>query len=220
MSSGRPERDGASGAPQAHNRSSGSSASGATGEGVEGRPIVLVGLMGSGKSWVGRRLATDLERPFVDTDDEVERRAGKAIAAIFADDGEPAFRDLEREVLTDVLAADPPAVVATGGGIVLDARNRAALGGARVVFLHATPGTLANRVGEDGTRPLLGDDPLASLTRLAAERDELYRSVADRVVEVGHRTRRQAVDDVLAALGLPVAAGTGAARSGAGSEGP
>lgn len=152
-----------------------------------GEQVVLVGMMGSGKTTVGRRLARRLHRPFVDSDEQVEARTGRTVADIFRTDGEAAFRPLEAEALAAALAADPPAVVAAAGGTVLDPDNRRAMAAAgTVVWLRADPAVLAARVAAAGDdhRPLLDDDPAGTLRRLADERDVHYHEVADLVVDV------------------------------------
>src|SRR4051812_39818100 len=112
----------------------------------EKQAIALVGLSGAGKSSVGRRLAERLGWPLLDTDALIERSAGRPIPQIFAEDGEPAFRELEAAALCEALA-QPPAVVATGAGIVLREENRALLGSnARVVWLDARTATLVARL--------------------------------------------------------------------------
>lgn len=169
--------------------------------------LLLVGMMGSGKTTVGRMLADRLGRPFFDSDDEVEQATGHSVAEIFATDGEAAFRIEERRALEAAVASPAPAVVAVAGGAVLDPHNRAVIEGAgTVVWLRADPATLARRVGDGAGRPLLGDDPPAALRRLAAERTPLYAQVADVVVDVdgpGHRDVGAAAvaDAVLAAIG-------------------
>lgn len=166
-------------------------------------PVVLVGMMGSGKSNVGKRLAKKLGWAFVDSDAEIVARAGKSIPEIFATDGEAAFRDLEAAVVTELLEGDPHRIIATGGGAVLrDATRQALIDHATVVWLRATAGPLAHRIKDDGSRPLLGDDPAAALTRLVAEREPLYRSVADEVIEVDNLPRKVVTKLVLAALRL------------------
>lgn len=161
--------------------------------------VVLVGLMGSGKSTVGRILADRLQRPLLDTDALIEQRAGRTVREIFASDGEVAFRDLEAAVLVEALAGDEPAVVSTGGGVVLRPENRAALGAARarVVWLCAEPSTLLERIRHAGNRPLLDHDPEATLLRMAEERAPLYREVADLVVRVDDRSVHEVVEAVL-----------------------
>ena len=160
---------------------------------------MLIGMMGSGKTTVGRGLAAALGRPLVDSDAQVEARTGRTVREIFESDGEAAYRVLEREALVDALAEAEPSVVAAAGGVVLDAGNRAVLQEAgTVVWLRARPEVLARRVsaGRDH-RPLLGDDPLAALRRLDAERRPLYEEVADLVVDVDDLSTRQVVTAVL-----------------------
>jgi shikimate kinase / 3-dehydroquinate synthase len=140
--------------------------------------IVLIGLPGSGKSAVGRRLAERLDRPFFDLDAEIARAAGRSPAEIIDNDGEPAFRALERRAL-DKACAEPRAVIGTGGGTPLDPLNRWALmrHGLRV-RLDAPLDRLADRLASDTvSRPLLGDDLLAGLSRTAEARTAVYRAV-------------------------------------------
>ena len=147
--------------------------------------VVLVGLMGAGKSTVGRRLAKELQRPFADVDEQVELRAGVTVPHLFASRGEAAFRALEAEVLAELLASEAPLVVAAGGGAVTGAANRAALmrSRARVVWLRASPEFLAGRT-DPTHRPLLAGDARGTLARLHAERAPLYAEVADVTVDV------------------------------------
>lgn len=155
-------------------------------------PVVLVGLMGSGKTTVGRRLASRLDRPFVDADEALEEAAGRPIAEIFAADGEDAFRDLETKVLADLLARDDAPVIASGGGVVVREANRRLLtdtDDVLVVWLNASPAFLASRVeqkAQKAHRPLLAGEepPGAVLERLHAERGPLYEEVADLEVHV------------------------------------
>ncbi|HEV8297050.1 MAG TPA: shikimate kinase [Acidimicrobiales bacterium] len=149
--------------------------------------IALVGMMGSGKSSVARRAARRLGLRHVDVDVEIERSAGCSIAALFASEGEGAFRDRETAALRAALDADEPVVIATGGGAVLRAENRALLRErATVVWLRAEPATLLGRVGDGASRPLLADDPLGNLTRIARERAPLYGAAAHHAVDVDH----------------------------------
>jgi 5-deoxy-5-amino-3-dehydroquinate synthase len=150
-----------------------------------GRHVVLVGLMGVGKSTVGRRLAKDLQRPFADVDEQVELRAGRTIPAIFRDMGEDGFRAVEAEALADLLGRPSPLVVAAGGGVVTAEANRAALAasGAVVVWLRASAAFLAGRT-DPTHRPLLAGDAEATLARLLAERAPLYEQVADVSVDI------------------------------------
>ena len=151
---------------------------------VTGRHVVLVGMMGVGKSTVGRRVAEELGRPFSDSDAVIEARTGRTVAEIFAHEGEPAFRSLETEVLAAVLDDPTPTVVAAAGGVVLDPGNRAALRRAgTVVWLQAPVGLLVERVAGSTHRPALEADPAGTLARLAEGREELYAEVADLVVD-------------------------------------
>lgn len=146
---------------------------------------MLVGMMGSGKTSVGRQVAVALGRPFVDSDEQVEAATGRTVRQIFETDGEPAYRVLERAALVRSLDLAEPSVIAAAGGVVLDLGNREALRrGATVVWLRARPEVLAGRVTSGDHRPLLADDPLGTLTRLTGERRHLYEEVADHVVDV------------------------------------
>jgi shikimate kinase len=148
--------------------------------------VVLVGMPGAGKSSVGRRLAKRLDRPFVDADDELVRRSGRSVRDWFATEGEAAFRAAESALLADLLAAPGPAVVAAGGGVVLDPANRALLRErATVVWLRAgVPYLLSRVLQKQDHRPLLDEDPEARLTALHEARTPLYAEVADHVVDV------------------------------------
>jgi len=161
--------------------------------------LVLVGLMGSGKSTVARILAERLGRRLVDTDAVIEERAGRTVREIFAADGEDAFRSLETEVLVHSLAEVDPLVIAAAGGVVLRAENRAALvaSAARVVWLSADPSTLVERVRGGGHRPLLDSDPAGTLQRMHADREALYREVADVIVRVDGRSATEVAEAVL-----------------------
>jgi shikimate kinase len=145
---------------------------------------VLVGIMGSGKTTVGRRLAKELDRPFADADEQVELRAGRTVKAIFRDDGEEAFRRLESKVVAELLGRRAPLVIAAGGGLVTRPANRELLARhAFVVWLRASARFVAERA-DPTHRPLLADDPVGTLDRLVAERAPLYEAAADAVVDV------------------------------------
>lgn len=148
------------------------------------RTLVLVGPTGAGKSSVGALLAARWDVPFVDADAEIERRAGRRIAAIFERDGEAGFRVLEREVLADLLDCGP-CVLATGGGAVLDGLNRQRMRERGfVVHLRAGIETQLRRLEGDRTRPLLaGPDRVAALRAMATQRAPLYHEVADLVID-------------------------------------
>ena len=145
--------------------------------------IYLVGMPGAGKTSVGRQLARRMQRSFVDADHEIEARTGVRIPLIFDIEGEQGFRDRESRVLIE-LGRQSNLVVATGGGAVLRPENRAALKqGGIVVYLHATPRLLFERTRLDPNRPLLQvADPMRKLEELFAERDHLYRAVADIII--------------------------------------
>ena len=165
------------------------------------RPLVLIGLMGVGKSTVGRRLANRLHLPFIDSDHEIERAAGRSIADMFDRWGEPAFRDGERRVIARLMDGRPK-VIATGGGAFVDPGTRALiLERATAIWLHADVEVLAERVGRRaGTRPLLtGRDPREVLRRLAEQRNPLYALAP---IHVGSRPlpHDAMVDAILAEL--------------------
>jgi shikimate kinase len=163
--------------------------------------LVLVGMMGAGKTSVGRRVARRLGWRHVDVDKRIERKAGRTIPEIFAADGEDGFRAIEREVLEALLRLPGRTVVSTGGGAVLSADNRALMRErGTVVWLRARPETLLARVGRGAGRPLLTDDPGEALRRIAAERRAAYDSAAHVVVDVDGRTADQVADAVLAAI--------------------
>jgi shikimate kinase len=164
--------------------------------------IVLTGFMGTGKSEVGRRLAKRLGRPFVDTDQLVEGRAGKPVATIFAEDGEAAFRALERDAIV-AAAARGDVVIAVGGGAVLDATNVARLRAAgTLVCLTAAPETILRRIGDAAKRPLLaGDDPRIAIDRLLAARGPAYAAAADVTVDTSTRGADDVVEEIREQVG-------------------
>lgn len=165
-------------------------------------------MMGAGKTTVGQAVAERLGWAFVDSDRQVEARAGRTVEQIWRDEGEDGFRRLEAEALAHALAAteERPAVVAAAGGVVLDPANRELLRRhPPVVWLRARPETLARRVGTGEGRPLLAGGPAAALVRLEAERRPLYEEVAGTVVDVDDLAASEAVERVVAA----VAAATG-----------
>jgi shikimate kinase len=161
--------------------------------------LVLVGMMGAGKSTVGRLVAERLGRPLIDSDAVIEARTGRTVREIFAEDGEEAFRSLETAALLEALASDEPAVIAAAGGVVLREENRTALrqAEARVVWLMADPELLLERVRSGMHRPLLDDDAEGTLQRMWAEREALYREVADAIVSVDQRSVSEVVEAVL-----------------------
>jgi len=161
---------------------------------------ILVGLMGSGKSSIGRRLAAQLDLPLIDLDDYIVAQAGCSIPEIFARDGEAAFRQMETDALREVMRQH--AVIATGGGAVMSASNREMLSRHfPVIWLKASPKFLANRIDGDANRPLIaGGDTLKTLKQLAKTRYPLYESCADFTLPRGKMKKREALDAILAFL--------------------
>ncbi|HSE00493.1 MAG TPA: shikimate kinase [Burkholderiales bacterium] len=165
--------------------------------------IFLVGLMGAGKTTVGRRLAKRLGKSFYDCDEEIERTTGVKIPVIFDIEGETGFRAREARMLAELVVRSD-IVLATGGGAVLSADNRKLLvENGLVVYLRALASDLWARTRHDRNRPLLKtDQPLARLEELYAERDPLYRSIADLIVDTGsqslgslaHRLEQQLIE--------------------------
>src|SRR5580692_136613 len=168
--------------------------------GERNRTIALVGMMGAGKSSIGRRLAERLGLPFVDADTAIEEAAHCTIAEIFERYGEPEFRDVERRVIARLLA-EPPCVLATGGGAFVDLTTRARIKESAIsVWIKAPVEILLSRVKRRETRPLLKDgDPRETLTRLMAEREPSYAE-ADIAIESGDGPHTVAVDRIVSAL--------------------
>lgn len=165
--------------------------------------ITLVGMPGCGKSTVGRHLARHLGLRVADSDHEIERRIGMPIRVWFEAHGEPAFRDLEQQVI-EQLASGDEVVLATGGGSVLRKANRDALHRhTHVFYLRSTPEELFRRLRHDTHRPLLQvADPLRRLRELYRERDPLYRQTAHYVIETGRPSVPALVNMVLMQLEL------------------
>ena len=163
--------------------------------------LFLVGMMGAGKTTVGRLLARRMKRAFLDSDYEIERRCGVPVPVIFDIEGEPGFRAREAQMIAELTARDG-VVLATGGGAVLDPENRRWLAArGTVVYLHAPPADLYERVRHDKNRPLLATrDPLAKLESLYAERDPLYREVADLIVDTGMQSAQTLARHLLGRL--------------------
>lgn len=163
------------------------------------RPIVLIGLTGSGKSTVGKRLAKQLNCTFVDTDDVVSETTGLSVREIFEQKGEPAFRDHETRVLETILADATPKVVAAGGGAVLAERNRQIIQNSMsfVVWLDAEPSNLLRRVSAGSHRPLLDDDAPATLMEMSTTRRSLYAKLGDVRVDTNGRDINKVVNLVL-----------------------
>ena len=159
--------------------------------------LVVVGPPGAGKTTVGALVAERLGVAFRDTDRDVERSAGKSVADLFVDDGEAAFRALEKAAVATALD-ESDGVVSVGGGAVLDPETRDALAGVRVCFLSVDITDAARRIGFNRDRPLLLGNPRAQWLRLMKERRPLYEQVADLVVDTDGRTPEEVADEVAA----------------------
>jgi shikimate kinase len=159
---------------------------------------------GSGKSTVGRHVARHLNWTFADTDHVIEQHVGCSVREYFELHGEPAFRNIEAQVVCELVELTAPVVIATGGGAVLRESNRRALLHATTVFyLRSTPDDLARRLRHDTHRPLLqGGDTLKRLRTLFAERDPLYRQTAHYVIETGRPSIHTLVNMVLMQIEL------------------
>ncbi len=168
------------------------------------RHVVLVGLMGSGKTTTGRVLAERLGRPLVDSDLLIESTTGRTVREIFADDGEEAFRTLETAALLEALARREPLVIAAAGGVVLREQNRRALldTDAFVVWLQADLGVLESRATTGVHRPLLDEDPAGALRQMSVERAERYAEVADAVVDTTARSPEAVATEILRLMEL------------------
>lgn len=165
------------------------------------RSIVLVGLMGAGKTTVGRALASALHLPFRDADHEIERAARRSVSEIFADRGEAEFRDGERRVIARLLTRESPHVLASGGGAFVQPETRAVIqANALSVWLKVDLEVLVRRVSRKNTRPLLHNrDPYEVLKTLAEQRYPAYEQ-AELTVDCGDVSTVMTVDIVLAAL--------------------
>lgn len=168
--------------------------------------ILLVGMMGCGKTTTGGLLARRLGWDYRDSDADVEALTGRTVPEIFESDGEAAFRKQEAEVLAAACAGEQPVVIAVAGGAVLDPGNRNVIRGCgTVVWLRAEPHRLAERVGDGAGRPLLDGDKDAIMARLLTERAPHYAEVADAVIDVDRLTPDQVAERVLEAAGIRTA---------------
>jgi shikimate kinase len=161
--------------------------------------IILTGFMGTGKSTVGRRLADRLNIPFIDTDEEIERLEGRPIKVIFAQDGEPYFRGIERRVIADAVRKE--GVIATGGGAIVDAENYERMHAAGPIVCLSSPlEVIVRRTASNRQRPLLhGDDVAERVRRLLKERAPAYAR-ADITIDTSNTEVDMVVDRILAAL--------------------
>ncbi|MES3024521.1 MAG: bifunctional shikimate kinase/3-dehydroquinate synthase AroKB [Pseudomonadota bacterium] len=176
--------------------------------------LFLVGLMGAGKTTIGRILARKLGKRFIDSDHEIEARTGASIPWIFEIEGEPSFRRREADVIRDLSAQDG-IVLATGGGAVLSAENRAFLKArGTVIYLRANVASILVRTAHDKNRPLLQTaDPRRRLEELTAEREPLYREIADLVIDTGRPNVQSMVQTILTQLAALEASGAQSALS-------
>jgi shikimate kinase len=165
--------------------------------------ILLVGMMGAGKTTTGQLVAQRLGWDYEDSDADVEATTGLTVPELFARHGEAAFRRAETQVLATSCAQEKSSVVSVAGGAVLSAENRELIReSGTVVWLRARPEKLAARVGDGVGRPLLGDDPGAAMVRLAAKRAPYYAEVADAVIDVDELSPDEVADRVIAAAHL------------------
>jgi shikimate kinase len=177
--------------------------------GHDSQNFVLVGFMGAGKSSVGRKLSHRLSRTFVDLDREIEKSQGVPISELFSKIGEAGFREIETEALGH-LEPYQSLVVSCGGGVILREQNRALLREiGRVIWLHADPAVLFERVSRSSHRPLLSvESPRAAFDRLLSERTELYRAVADITIDTTALDHDAVVDEIVLRLGGQTTAGS------------
>jgi shikimate kinase len=168
---------------------------------MTGPQVVLVGPMGVGKSTVGQLLAERLGVGYRDTDDDIVAAQGRTIAEIFVDEGEPAFRAIEKQAVHTALA-EHDGVLALGGGAILDADTRALLAGQRVVYLSMDVEEAVKRTGLNAARPLLAVNPRKQWRELMEARRHLYEEVATAVVATDGRTPEEVTQAALDALEL------------------
>lgn len=163
-------------------------------------PIVLIGVPGAGKSTVGARLAEKLNYDFIDTDAVIEKEAGKSISDIFIQDGEPVFREIEKQVVAQSLA-NINAVVSLGGGSLVNEQSRALVKKQKVVWLQTGLSQAVERVGMNRNRPLLLGNVRGQLADLMSAREPLYVECAQYVVDTNTLTVDEVVEQVLNVLG-------------------
>jgi len=173
----------------------------ASGGTAEPARVLLVGMMGAGKTTVGRTLGHKLGWPYLDSDEEVRRRTGRTVPELFAERGEAAFRAVESAVLAEACTTPHSVVVSVAGGAVLGELNRHMIAASGlVVWLRASLATLTQRVGDGRTRPLLGSDPGVALAQLYPKRAALYEGLAKLVVDVDGVPVERVVDRITEAL--------------------
>ncbi len=159
--------------------------------------VILIGFMGCGKSSVAVKLSYRLKQPVTDMDRWIEKKRGKTISEIFAQEGEDAFREMETDALRQLKETSKNQVISTGGGVAIREENRALLKEiGKVVYLRAKPETLYERVKEDRSRPLLQcEDPLERIKTLLSERKEAYEAAADLIVDADDKNFGQRSDE-------------------------
>ncbi len=162
--------------------------------------VALIGLMGAGKTTLGRYFAKSLLVDFVDSDDEIVKRAGISIPDIFELSGEQKFRDIEQRVIADILQGSP-VILSTGGGAFISPKTREILSNKSVtIWLRAKPETLLSRIDNLHNRPLLAKgDPLLTLTKLANERERYYKR-ADVIIDTNNLSAKRALRELIFAL--------------------
>lgn len=166
-----------------------------------GPRILLIGMMGSGKSSVGRALAERTGWPFLDNDALVERATGQTACQLLATDGEARLREAESAALAEGLAVEPPAIIGVAGGVLLAARDRRRIGdGGFVAWLRASPEILAGRAAGAEHRPWLDGDAIGWFRQTIAARGPLYASVSDIEIDTGTTTPAQAADAIVTGL--------------------
>jgi shikimate kinase len=172
--------------------------------------VLLIGMMGAGKSLAANLAASRLDWPFLDTDHEIQARTGQTVAEIFADRGEAAFRAEEAQTLAEAMNREGPLVVSVAGGAVLSPDNRRLLRrGGVIIWLRAELATLARRVVGSDHRPLLEGDRMSRLTALYGERGPYYQELADVVIDVDALSPGEVADQVVAAFQAACATRTG-----------
>jgi len=164
--------------------------------------VVLVGLMGTGKSTIGKDLAGLLGVNFIDTDQVIEQTEGRTISDVFSTDGEAYFRYIESNIFKQILAKNEPSIIATGGGIVLSEENRIAMKNSYVIRLNASPEEIYGRVFENKNRPLLAnsEDIRAKIINLSQQREPLYKKVANYTVNTDDKDKSMIVEEIISLL--------------------